>query len=82
MPVPRGSRMTRRALERGMEAKSQEFRAEGAELYPGAFLRVTDLDDFDLCEYGKVPVLTAAVDEICRHHTHVVSHSGEARAVN
>ena len=24
------------ALERGMEAKSQEFRAEGAELYPGA----------------------------------------------
>ncbi len=22
------------ALERGMEAKSQEFRAEGAELYP------------------------------------------------
>ncbi|MGH8565710.1 MAG: phosphomethylpyrimidine synthase ThiC, partial [Gammaproteobacteria bacterium] len=23
------------ALERGMEAKSQEFRAEGAELYPG-----------------------------------------------
>ena len=24
------------ALERGLEAKSQEFRAEGAELYPGA----------------------------------------------
>ena len=25
---------------------------------------------------------SAAVDEICRHHTHVVSHTGEARAVN
>ena len=24
------------ALERGMEAKSQDFRAEGGELYPGA----------------------------------------------